>query len=223
MQDQSLARYIDQTLLKPEATSTQIIQLCQDAKTHDFFGVCVNSGFAEMAAKELRHSNTSLVAVVGFPLGAMLTKAKSFEAHECVRLGASEIDMVIALGPLKEKNYSSVRADIQSVVKASEGASVKVIIETSLLSDEEKRIACQLAVEGGAHFVKTSTGFNGGGATVSDIELMRSTVGPDLGVKASGGVKTKDQAWALIRAGATRIGTSSGIELVRGEATRGGY
>jgi deoxyribose-phosphate aldolase len=223
VQDQSLARYIDQTLLKPEATSAQIRQLCQTAREHQFFGVCVNSSFAELAAKELQSSKTALVTVVGFPLGAMLSKAKSFEAEQCVRLGAKEIDMVLAIGRLKEKDFDYVRSDIRTVVEGSQGALLKVIIETSLLTDEEKKTACKIAVEAGAHFVKTSTGFNGGGATVSDIELMRAVVGPKIGVKASGGVKTKEQAWSMIRAGATRIGTSSGVELVMGEKVQGGY
>lgn len=223
MQDHSLAQYIDQTLLKPEATVQQVLKLCADARTHGFFGVCVNSGFIEIVSKELQSSNSKPVAVVGFPLGAMLSKGKAFEAEECVRLGAKEIDMVLQIGRLKEKNHAAVREDIQAVVKASQGALVKVIIETFLLTDDEKRAACLLSAEAGAHFVKTSTGFNGGGATVPDIQLMRSVVGEKLGVKASGGVKTKEQAWALIEAGASRIGTSSGVELVQGQTVKGGY
>lgn len=223
MQEQSLARYIDQTLLKPESTSSQIRKLCEEARQHQFFGVCVNSSFVEMVSQELKSTQVKPVAVVGFPLGTMVTLAKAFEAESCVRLGAQEIDMVIAIGRLKEKDFSYVQNDIRTVVKASGSALVKVIIETSLLTDEEKRTACQLSVEAGAHFVKTSSGFNGGGATVPDIQLMRAAVGPSVGVKASGGVKTKEQAWALIQAGATRLGTSSGIELVKGQEIKGGY
>ena len=218
-----MQQYIDHTLLKPEATSAQVIRLCQEAKDFHFFGVCVNSTFIPLVARELNGSAIAAVAVVGFPLGAMATEAKAFEAEWCVRHGAREIDMVIAIGALKEKNYDNVRKDIHAVVTAARGALVKVIIETSLLSEDEKRIACALAVEGGAHFVKTSTGFNGGGATVADIQLMRSVVGPNIGVKASGGVKSIEQALALIAAGANRIGTSSGVALVQGKAVTGGY
>jgi deoxyribose-phosphate aldolase len=223
VQDQSLAPFIDQTLLKPDASTTQILKLCEDARAHHFFGVCVNSSFIELVAKELQSTDVKPVAVVGFPLGAMLSIGKAFEAEQCVRLGAQEIDMVLSIGRLKESNFAFVRADIQAVVKASQGALVKVIIETSLLNEEEKKTACLLSVEAGAHFVKTSSGFNGGGATVPDIQLMRAAVGPKIGVKASGGVKTLEQAWALIQAGATRLGTSSGLELVRGQEIKGGY
>ncbi|MEZ0393344.1 MAG: deoxyribose-phosphate aldolase [Pseudobdellovibrionaceae bacterium] len=223
MQHQSLARFIDQTLLKPEATSSQILHLCEGARQHQFFGVCVNSSFVELAVKELQSTSTKVVCVVGFPLGAMLTAGKCFEAEKCVQKGAQEIDMVLSLGRLKEKNFSAVQSDIQSVVKASQGALVKVIIETALLTDDEKKSASSLCVEAGAHFVKTCTGFMGGQATVADIQLIRSVVGPDMGIKASGGVKTAQQAWDLIQAGATRLGTSSGLELVVGLDSKGGY
>jgi deoxyribose-phosphate aldolase len=216
-------QYIDHTLLKPEATTAQVLLLCEEAKKHRFFGVCVNSRFVPVVAKELKDSAVAPVAVVGFPLGAMATSPKAFEAEWCVRQGAKEIDMVISLGALKEKNHNYVREDIRAIVSAAQGALVKVIIETSLLQEEEKRWACSLAVEGGAHFVKTSTGFNGGGATVEDIQLMRSVVGPRIGVKASGGIKTLAQAEALIAAGATRLGTSSGVALIQGQAVGGGY
>lgn len=223
VQDHSLARYIDQTLLKPEATRAEILKLCEEARKFSFYGVCVNSGFVEMVAQNLASSQTLPVAVVGFPLGAAASRAKAFEAEESLRLGAREIDMVLAIGRLKEKDYDFVRDDIRQVVIASGAAPLKVIIETSLLTDEEKRTACSLAVEAGAQFVKTSTGFNGGGATVADIQLMRQAVGPSIGVKASGGIKTTEQAWEMIRAGATRIGTSSGVQLVEGHETKGGY
>jgi deoxyribose-phosphate aldolase len=223
VQDQSLAPFIDQTLLKPEVTESQIRKLCADARLHKFFGVCVNSSFIELASHELQGSDVRPVSVVGFPLGAMHTKAKAFEAEQAVLLGAKEIDMVLSIGRLKEKDFNYVKRDIKAVVTASSGALVKVILETALLTDDEKRAACQISVEAGAHFVKTSTGFGGGGATVADIELMRSTVGPKVGVKASGGVKTREQAIAMIGAGATRIGTSSGVELVLGQEIKGGY
>ncbi|PIS10127.1 MAG: deoxyribose-phosphate aldolase [Bdellovibrio sp. CG10_big_fil_rev_8_21_14_0_10_47_8] len=219
----SLASYIDQTLLKPEATSEQIRKLCQGALQYQFFGVCVNSGFIEQVSRELRGSSVTPVAVVGFPLGAMASAAKCFEAEWCVKNGAKEIDMVLSIGRLKEKDFDFVRQDIASVVKASAGALVKVILETILLTEDEKVTACALSLEGGAHFVKTCTGFAGGGASVTDISLMRSVVGPSVGVKASGGVKTTEHAWALIQAGATRLGTSSGIELVQGKNSQGGY
>ncbi len=228
MQDQSkknldIARYIDQTLLKAEATESQIRQLCEQAIQNHFFGVCVNSSYVGLVSDLLKGTDVSAVSVIGFPLGTMETKSKAFEAAECVRLGAKEIDMVISVGRLKEKNYEYVKKDIEAVVKASAGAIVKVILETSLLTNEEKEIGCKIAVEAGAHFVKTSTGFGGGGATVEDIQLMRKTVGPKIGVKASGGVKTLEQALALIEAGATRLGTSSGVELVSGKQITGGY
>lgn len=228
MQDQTTRKgidpkYIDQTLLKPEATETQIRKLCEDAMKFHFFGVCVNSGFIPTAHQILKGSNVSPVAVIGFPLGAMATSVKAMETEFCVKNGAQEIDMVIPVGRLKEKQFDYIQNDISSVVKAAGSALVKVIIETSLLTDEEKKTACSLSVEAGAHFVKTSTGFGGGGATVADIQLMRSIVGPKIGVKASGGVKTVEQGLAMIAAGATRIGTSSGVELVQGQAAKGGY
>lgn len=228
MQDQSkknldIARYIDQTLLKAEATESQIRQLCEQAIQNHFFGVCVNSSYVGLISDLLKGTDVSAVSVIGFPLGTMETKSKAFEAAECVRLGAKEIDMVISVGRLKEKNYEYVKKDIEAVVKASAGAIVKVILETSLLTNEEKEMGCKLSVEAGAHFVKTSTGFGGGGATVEDIRFMRKTVGPKIGVKASGGVKTLEQALALIEAGATRLGTSSGVELVSGKQITGGY
>ncbi len=218
-----LATFIEQTLLKSDAAEAQIRQLCAQAKQHQFFGVCVNSSWMELVSQELKGSGICPVAVVGFPLGACLTSAKAFEAQESVRLGAQEIDMVISIGRLKDKNWKYVQEDIQVVVRASTGALVKVILETSLLTQEEKHAACKLSVEAGARFVKTSTGFQGGGATLADIQLMRSSVGPEIGIKASGGVKTRDQALVLIQAGATRIGTSSGVELVSGQEIKGGY
>lgn len=220
---QSLAQWIDQTLLKPEATNSDILKLCEQAKAHSFFGVCVNSAYIKLVAESLVGTKSTPVSVIGFPLGAMSTISKAFETEQCVRDGAKEIDMVIAIGALKEKRYDYAKKDIQSVVRAAGPALVKVIIETALLSDEEKKTACSLSVEAGAGFVKTCTGFNGGAANVADIELMRTVVGPHVGVKASGGVKTVEQALELIKAGATRIGTSSGVELVQNKTILGGY
>lgn len=219
----NLAATIDHTLLKPESSSEQIRKICQEAIDCQFFGVCVNSSWVPLAASLLKGQKPQTVAVIGFPLGAMSSKAKAFEAEWCVREGAREIDMVLHLGALKEKNWSLVKEDIATVVRASQGALVKVILETGLLNDEEKKAACLLTVEAGAHFVKTCTGFNVGAATVEDIQLMRKTVGPQFGVKASGGIKTQAQALALIEAGATRLGTSSGVALVQGQTVAGGY
>lgn len=211
---ESLRKAIEHTLLKPEATSAQIQKLCQEALDHHFGGVCVNGRFVELVKSHLKSSSTKIVVVIGFPLGAMHTKVKVFETELALQQGADEIDMVLSLGALKEKNYLYVKEDIQAVVKAAQGHPVKVILETHLLTEEEKIKACQLAVEAKAHFVKTSTGFTGGGATLEDIRLMRKTVGPQFGVKASGGVKTQEQALEFLKAGAQRLGTSSGVALV---------
>lgn len=219
----NLAATIDHTLLKPEATAEQIRKICQEAIDCQFFGVCVNSSWVPQAVSLLKGTPRKTVAVIGFPLGAMASKAKAFEAEWCVREGAQEIDMVLHLGAVKEKNWSLAKDDIATVVRASQGALVKVILETGLLTNEEKKTACQLTVEAGAHFVKTCTGFNVGSATAEDIALMRETVGPKFGVKASGGIKTQAQALALIEAGANRLGTSSGVALVQGQAVTGGY
>jgi deoxyribose-phosphate aldolase len=218
-----IAKFIDHTLLKPEATSSNILKVCEEAKQYKFFGVCVNSCWIPLVAKELKGSSTTAVAVVGFPLGAMASGIKAAEARWCVENGASEVDMVINIGQLKDRNLKYVEEDIHGVVLAAVGAKVKVILETSLLTDEEKVLACELSIKAGAHFVKTSTGFGGGGASAEDIKLMRKTVGPKLGVKASGGVKNAEQSLALIEAGATRIGTSSGVLIVQGLTASGGY
>ncbi len=227
MQDEitqdKLGVYIDHTLLKPDAQLRAIENLCDEALQHKLFGVCVNSSFLPTVASRLKNTLVAPVAVIGFPLGAAASESKAFEAEWSVEQGAQEIDMVIHLGWLKSGSHDKVRQDIRDVVTASGNALVKVIIETGLLNEEEKKLACTLAVQGGAHFVKTCTGFNGGGATVADIALMRSVVGPKVGVKASGGVKTFLQAAELIRAGATRIGTSNGVHLVTGKIIEGGY
>ncbi|MCE3009444.1 MAG: deoxyribose-phosphate aldolase [Proteobacteria bacterium] len=219
----NLASYIDHTLLKPDVTPEQIEILCREAAEHRFFGVCINSSYIALAKKTLSGTPVKVVSVIGFPLGVMETSAKAFEAQRAVQLGADEIDMVIHIGQLKAGNFSYVKEDIKAVVTAAQGKPVKVILETCLLSEEQKRKACEISVDAGAHFVKTSTGFGGGGATTEDIALMRSVVGPKVGVKASGGVKTTEQAWELIKAGANRLGTSSGVQLIQGKNSTGGY
>ncbi len=211
---ESLAKMIDHTLLKANATSTDIRRICAEAREHGFASVCVNSCHAKLVTQELAGSGVKTCCVVGFPLGAMSSEAKAFEAECAVSQGASEIDMVINVGALKEGNDTYVLDDIRSVVEAAKPAIVKVIIETCLLTDEEKVRACALSEKAGAAFVKTSTGFSTGGANVHDVALMRKTVGERLGVKASGGIHTPQAAKALIDAGACRIGASNGVALL---------
>ena len=208
-----LAAAIDHTLLKPNATEAQIRILCAEALEHRFASVCVQPCWVELCAQLLKNSPVKVCTVIGFPLGVTLPDVKAFEARRCLAMGATELDMVINLGALKSGRLELVEADIAGVVDVAhpQGGLVKVIIETGYLSDEEKVIACQLAKAAGADFVKTSTGFGPGGATVEDVTLMRSVVGPELGVKASGGVKTAAEAKAMLAAGATRIGTSAGV------------
>ncbi|HPI41274.1 MAG TPA: deoxyribose-phosphate aldolase [Pseudobdellovibrionaceae bacterium] len=220
---EGLSPFIDHTLLKPEATHEQILHLCEEALKFEFFSVCVNSSYVSTCAQFLKNSNVKVCSVVGFPLGAMNTLAKAYETALAVKEGAHEIDMVLSIGALKSKNYDYVLADIQAVVQAARGATVKVIIETSLLNQEEKVLACQISERAGAHFVKTSTGFSGGGATLEDIELMKKSCGPEMKIKASGGIKSSKQAWSLIAAGAHRLGTSSGVTLVQNELSTEGY
>lgn len=210
----NLAKYIDNTLLKPAATAEQIKALCEESMEYGFASVCVNPTHVELVAKLLAGSGVKTCTVIGFPLGANTSAVKAFEAEKAVEDGADELDMVINIGALKAGDEQTVKEDIEAVVQAGQGKLVKVIIETALLTDEEKVRACELAVEAGADFVKTCTGFSGGAANVHDIALMRKTVGPDIGVKASGGVRTKEDALALIEAGATRIGTSSGKAII---------
>lgn len=218
-----LSQYIDHTLLKAEAQTAQIQNLCKEAIAHHFFSVCVNTSFVPLCAELLRGSDVKVCCVVGFPLGAMDTESKAFETKTAIKNGAQEIDMVINVGALKDRRLDYVRDDIKAVVEAAQGRTVKVIIETSLLNEEDKKLACEAALQAKAHFVKTSTGFGGGGATVEDVKLMRSIVGDRMQVKASGGIKDIQQAQAMIAAGASRLGTSSGVSLVRGEAVQGGY
>lgn len=215
--DQSLAGKIDHTLLKPDATPEQLHTLCEEAKKHHFATVCVNSSNIALAAQYLQGSSVKPIAVVGFPLGAASTASKAFETKEAIAAGAQEIDMVINIGAMKARDYRLVLDDISAVVEASKPYPVKVILETSSLEEEEKVIACALAKSAQAAFVKTSTGFGSGGATVDDIRLMRRIVGPHMGVKASGGIRTTDDALAMIDAGATRIGASASVAIVEGK------
>ncbi|UKS30364.1 deoxyribose-phosphate aldolase [Paenibacillus sp. HWE-109] len=212
-----IAKYIDHTLLKPDASTAAIHTLCEEAAQHQFFSVCVNSQFVATAAKALEGTGVKVAAVVGFPLGASLSEVKAYEAAKAVEQGAAEIDTVLPIGLLLEGDFEAVRSDIQQVVEAVKGkAIVKVIMETGFLNDEQKRAACRLSEEAGAHFVKTSTGFGPGGATVEDVRLMRNNVSDTIGVKASGGVRDLQTAIAMIEAGATRLGTSSGVAIVNG-------
>ncbi len=220
----NLAKMIDHTALKPDTTKDQIEQLCQEAKEYGFMSVCVNPGWVKTSAELLKDSDVKVCTVIGFPLGATTPETKSFETKDAIENGATEVDMVINIGALKDENNALVERDIRAVVDAARGkALTKVIIETSLLNEEEKVRACELSVKAGADYVKTSTGFSGGGATVEDIALMRRTVGPDIGVKASGGVRGRESALAMIEAGATRIGASSGIAIVEGETSTSDY
>ncbi|WAA10370.1 deoxyribose-phosphate aldolase [Fervidibacillus albus] len=212
-----LAKFIDHTLLKADTTVDQIEKLCREAKEFGFASVCVNPYWVPKANEWLNDSDVKVCTVIGFPLGANTTETKVLEAKDAIEKGADEIDMVINIGALKSGDTNTVKADIARVVEAAKGkALVKVIIETSLLTDDEKVTACQLAVEAGADFVKTSTGFSTGGATVEDVRLMRKTVGPNIGVKASGGVRSLEDAKAMIEAGATRIGASAGVSIMKG-------
>jgi deoxyribose-phosphate aldolase len=218
-----LARFIDHTHLKPDADRDVIERLCKEAREHHFFSVCVNSGNVNLAKRYLSGSDVKVCAVVGFPLGAGTPGAKAFEAREAVRCGASEIDMVMNIGALRSRDYALVLEDIERVVKAVPGKIVKVIHETGMHSQPDKAIACALSKAAGAHFVKTSTGFGPGGATVEDVSLMRQLVGPDMGVKASGGVRDYAGALEMIKAGANRIGASSSVAIVTGGKGRSGY
>lgn len=220
-QNGSIARKIDHTLLKPDASQDQIAQLCYEARTFHFASVCVNPAHVKLAAQLLKGSDVAVCTVVGFPLGATPGTVKAYETQQAIREGASEIDMVINIGALKSRDYKTVHEDIGTVVRAAHAgnAIVKVIIEAALLTDEEKVIACQLAKAAGADFVKTSTGFGPSGATVEDVALMRRVVGPTMGVKAAGGVGSYSDAQAMIAAGATRLGASAGVRIVK-EAIR---
>jgi deoxyribose-phosphate aldolase len=216
-QNGSVGRMIDHTLLKPDASQDQIAQLCYEARAHHFASVCVNPNYVKLCAQLLKGSDVKVCTVVGFPLGATPATVKAYETQQAVRDGATEIDMVINIGALKSKDYRVVMEDIATVARAAHAgnALLKVIIETALLTDEEKVVACQLAKAAGAEYVKTSTGFGPGGATVADVALMRRIVGPAIGVKASGGVRNYADAQAMIAAGATRLGASAGVKIVQ--------
>lgn len=208
-------KLIDHTLLKPDASIEAIEKLCEEALKYDFASVCVNPGFVPLCAKLLKGSNVKVCTVIGFPLGATLPSVKVYETKEAVREGADEIDMVINVSQLKAKNDAYIYQEIKDIKAACDGKLLKVIIETCLLTDEEKVRACELSVKAGADFVKTSTGFSTGGATAEDVALMRKTVGPHIGVKASGGVRTHEDMVEMVKAGANRIGTSNGVKLLQ--------
>ncbi|QSQ13580.1 deoxyribose-phosphate aldolase [Myxococcus landrumensis] len=218
-----LAPFIDHTLLKPEARAEDVVKLAEEARQHGFATVCVNSSHVATAAKVLAGSSTVPIAVVGFPLGAALSSAKAFEAREAIAAGAREIDMVVNIGALKSHDYALVQRDIAAVVEACGPVPVKVILETSQLNDEEKVIACVLSKAAGAAFVKTSTGFNGGGATAEDVALMRRVVGEDVGVKASGGIRSAEDAMKMVRAGANRLGASASVAIITGQVSTAKY
>jgi deoxyribose-phosphate aldolase len=223
MNSKELAGFIDHTLLKPDAEEEQIRVLCEEAIQYNFKSVCVNTTWTSFCAEKLKDSGVITCVVAGYPLGAMETEAKAFEARRAVELGAGEIDMVLNIGALKSGNTNLVLRDIAAVTEAAGNADVKVIIEACLLTDEEKVTACRLSKEAGAAFVKTSTGMSTHGATIEDVRLMRKTVGPEMGVKAAGGIRTLEDAEAMIEAGATRIGTSGGIKILAGESLNGEY
>lgn len=214
-----LAKYIDHTLLKPEASAEDIDELCAEAREYKFASVCINPTWVKRAADSLRGTEVVTCTVIGFPLGASTTAIKAMEARRALREGAREVDMVLNVGALKSGNYEQVREDIAQVAEAAHevGGLCKVILETALLTDEEKVVASSLARDAKADFVKTSTGFGSGGATVYDVALMRETVGPDMGVKASGGVRTLEDVEDMIAAGASRIGASAGVQIVSGD------
>ncbi|HEM6204435.1 deoxyribose-phosphate aldolase [Streptococcus suis] len=218
-----LNKYIDHTILKPETTQEQVEKILAEAKEYDFASVCVNPTWVALAAENLKDSDVKVCTVIGFPLGANTPAVKAFETKDAISNGADEIDMVINIGALKTGNYDLVLEDIKAVVAASGDKLVKVIIEACLLTDDEKVKACQLSQEAGADYVKTSTGFSTGGATVADVALMRKTVGPDMGVKASGGARSYEDAIAFIEAGASRIGASSGVAIMNGAQADGDY
>ena len=224
MDKMSISKIIDHTLLKADSTKEMIEKLCKEAAEYKFASVCINPCYVSLAAELLKDSEVKVCTVIGFPLGASTKEVKAFETENAIKNGADEVDMVINVGDLKNKNYDYVREDIKAVVDAASGkALTKVIIETCLLTDEEKVIACKLSKEAGADFVKTSTGFSTGGATAADIKLMRETVGENMGVKASGGVRSTEDAISVIEAGASRIGASASISICEGTESNSTY
>ncbi|WP_128895545.1 deoxyribose-phosphate aldolase [Longirhabdus pacifica] len=220
---QNITKLIDHTVLKPTVQQKDIMKLTEEAKQYGFASVCVNPYWVPLAAKQLQGSEVKVCTVVGFPLGASAKEVKAFETKTAIAQGAQEIDMVINIGALIDGKDDEVEADIRAVVEAANGTLTKVIIETCLLNDEQKERACALSVKAGADFVKTSTGFSTGGATKEDVALMRKTVGPDIGVKASGGVRSLEDATAMVEAGATRLGASSGVSIAKGETSTEKY
>jgi len=212
-----IARMIDHTLLKQDASSEAIVKLCEEAKQYHFASVCVNPGFVPLAAKELKGSDVKVCTVVGFPLGATLPESKAYEAKLAIEAGATEVDMVLNDSMAKEHNYAYIEEEVRLVKKACGKVLLKVILETCLLTPEEITECSKASVRGGADYVKTSTGFSKGGATVEAVKLMRAAVGPNIGVKASGGIHSKEEAEAMIEAGASRIGASCGVAIVKGE------
>lgn len=223
MNAQEIAAYIDHTHLKPDADKETILNLCDEAKEYGFASVCVNPYWVSMVARELENSPVRTCVVIGFPLGANTGPIKILEAKDAIASGADELDMVINLGALKSGDWKSVEYDIRGVVDSADGKLVKVILETCLLSESEIIEACNVAKTAGADFVKTSTGFSSGGATVKDVKLMRNTVGVDLGVKASGGIRSLRDALNMIEAGASRIGASAGVEIIKGLRSQSDY
>lgn len=216
-----LNRYIDHTLLKPNATKQQIIELCSQAKENDFATVCINPSWIETATKELAGSNTGICTVVGFPLGANTSQVKAFEASDAIRNGATEIDMVINIGALIDGDSDYVEKDIKTVADACGNTPLKVIFETCLLNNQQIELACKLSASAGATFVKTSTGFSDGGATLEHVKLMKESIPEHMQVKASGGIRSLETATEMINAGATRLGTSSGVKIMNGESGSG--
>ncbi len=215
-----LARYIDHTLLKADATAEEIERLCGEAQTHGFYAICINGCWVELAQHLLEESEVKIATTVGFPLGAMESDVKRYETEAAIDAGAQEIDAVLNIGWLKDRRDSLLLRELRDIVEAADERPVKIIIETSLLGDEQKLRACELIVQSGARFVKTSTGFSKAGATVEDVKLLRGAVGPKFGVKASGGIRDTASALAMIEAGATRIGTSNGVAILEGLLTR---
>ncbi|HLR36021.1 MAG TPA: deoxyribose-phosphate aldolase [Tissierellales bacterium] len=213
----NLSKYIDHTLLKPETTKDMVKTLCEEAKEYGFYSVCINPTYVNFAKEQLKDSDVKVATVIGFPLGSTMKEVKAYESENAINNGADELDMVINIGALKDKDYDLVKEDIEEVVNAAKGkALVKVIIETCLLNEEEKKMACKLAKEAGADFVKTSTGFSTAGATKEDVKLMREVVGDKMGVKASGGIRDYETAVKMIEVGATRLGASSSIKIIQG-------
>ncbi len=219
----NLNKYIDHTLLKPEATKEQIKKLCQEAKEYNFKSVCVNPSQVAYAKELLIGSDVLVCTVIGFPLGANTSSVKAFETEDAIKNGADEIDMVVNIGAIKDQNFDLVKEDIKAVVNSSKDKVVKVIIETCLLTDQEKRKLCQIVIEAGADFIKTSTGFSTSGATKEDISLFKEEVLNKIGIKASGGVRNIEDANIMIKCGATRLGTSCGVQIINGETSKTSY